>query len=68
MLEGTLELHGVTQPVSVPIEMTLQKGALHVVSHFKVKLPDYKIARPQFLVMKLDEVQSVTVDVEARPR
>jgi hypothetical protein len=48
--------------------MTLQGGALHVVTHFKIKLPDYSIPRPQFLVMKLDEVQSVTVDLTARPK
>jgi polyisoprenoid-binding protein YceI len=67
-LHGELELHGKKQPLVAPVELTLQKGALHVVSRFKVKLQDFGIPRPQFLVMKLDEVQSVTADLEARPK
>lgn len=68
IIVGEMELHGVKKPMEAPIDLTLHKGALHVVSRFKIKLPDYNIARPQFLVMKLDEVQSVTVDLEARPK
>ena len=67
-LQGELELHGQKKPLTTPLELTLRKGSLHVVSRFKVKLADFGIPRPQFLVMKLDEVQSVTVDIEARPK
>jgi len=67
-IAGTMNLHGVEKPLQAPIEMTLQGGALHITTRFKIKLPDYSIPRPQFLVMKLDEVQSVTVDLTARPK
>jgi polyisoprenoid-binding protein YceI len=67
-IAGTMNLHGVEKPLQAPIEMTLQGGALHVTTRFKIKLADYSIPRPQFLVMKLDEVQSVTVDLTARPK
>ena len=39
--------------------------SLRAVTRFDVKLSDYDIKRPQFLVMKLDEVQHVTFDVTA---
>jgi polyisoprenoid-binding protein YceI len=66
-ITGTMELHGKRRPLQASLEMTLQGGALHVVTRFKVKLADYDIARPQFLVMRLDETQSVTADLTARP-
>ena len=36
---------------------------IHVVARFEIKLSDYEIPRPQFLIMKLDEVQRITVDI-----
>jgi polyisoprenoid-binding protein YceI len=68
VITGEMELHGVKRPLEAPVEMTFHNGGLHVVSRFKVKLPDYQIPRPQFLVMKLDETQSVTLEVEARSK
>jgi len=67
-LAGTLELHGTTRPVEIPFEMTLAGGSLHVTCRFEISLADYGIPRPQFLVMRLDDVQRVTVELEARPR
>ena len=66
-ISGILELHGQRQPLQAALELTLQGGALHVVARFKIKLADYGIPRPQFLVMKLDQIQSVTADLTARP-
>ena len=37
-------------------------------STFDVKLADYEISRPKFLIMKLDEVQHVTVALTAHSR
>jgi polyisoprenoid-binding protein YceI len=67
-IAGSLELHGVTKPLQAPIELTLRGGSLHVTTRFKVKLPDFDIPRPQFLVMKLDEVQNVVAELAARPK
>jgi polyisoprenoid-binding protein YceI len=71
VIDGTFELHGVTNPVKIPIEVERSaagaSAGLHVLGHFDVKLADYKISRPQFLVMKLNEVQKVTVDLSAAP-
>jgi polyisoprenoid-binding protein YceI len=67
-IAGTMSLHGVEKPLQAPIELTYQGGGLHVTTRFKIKLADYSIPRPQFLMMKLDESQSVTVDLDARPK
>lgn len=68
-VEGEFALHGVQKTIQIPCEVTLVPGqdgnALHILARFPVKLPDYKIDRPQFLVMRLDETQKVTVDLHA---
>ncbi len=67
-IAGDFELHGVHRRIEAPVEATLQPdGSLHVETHFDVKLSDYGIPRPQFLVMRLDEVQHITFDVTALP-
>jgi polyisoprenoid-binding protein YceI len=64
---GDFSLHGVTKSITVPAEVTLKEmGAvkeLHIVASFDIRLSDYEIPRPQFLIMKLDEVQRITVDI-----
>lgn len=65
-LTGRLTLHGVTKEVTLPVDLTWDgAGALRVASEFSVALPDYEIPRPQFLMMKLSEVQRVSVSVVA---
>ena len=68
-IEDELELHGVKRILRAPVEMTLStqggQPQLHIVSRFEVKLSDHKIPRPKFLMMKLDEVQHVTLDFVA---
>jgi polyisoprenoid-binding protein YceI len=69
-IEGVFDLHGVKKPLRAPVEMTYSRAEgvaeLHVVSRFQVKLPDFEIKRPKFLVMQLDEVQRVSIDLVAR--
>jgi polyisoprenoid-binding protein YceI len=66
-IAGVLDLHGVQKPLAAAVEVTAASGAeLHVITRFDVKLSDFGIPRPKFLVMKLDEVQKVTVDLVAR--
>ncbi|TKJ41000.1 hypothetical protein CEE37_04870 [candidate division LCP-89 bacterium B3_LCP] len=66
-IDGGFNLHGVTRTITIPVEVTYEEAAdgkkLHIKAQFEVKLSDYEIPRPQFLIMKLDEIQKVTVDV-----
>jgi polyisoprenoid-binding protein YceI len=67
-LAGEMELHGTKRAIDVPFEMKVQDGVLHVSSRFEISLADYCIPRPQFLVMRLDDIQRVTVEIEAASR
>ena len=44
-IRGTLALHGVTRPVSIPTRMTLQNGDLMARGKFTVRHSDYEIER-----------------------
>jgi len=65
---GTMELHGVTQPLQASVEVALETDGgrrLRVKTDFPITLPDYEIARPKFLLLKLGETQLVTVELVA---
>ena len=44
---GTLTLHGVTQPVTIPLEAELVDGVLAVVGSLPILFADYDIAQPR---------------------
>jgi polyisoprenoid-binding protein YceI len=67
-LEGELILHGVTRPLTAPITARLREdGGLEIATTFELRLADFSIPRPKFLVMKLDEVQHINVRLVALP-
>ena len=69
-IAGELEVHGVVRPLRAVATVTLteEEGApvLHVACRFPLALADFAIKRPQFLMLKLGDVQQVTLDVRAR--
>ena len=73
-IEGEFELHGVHRRLRLPVTVSLDEEAgrarLKIECHFQVSLADYKIARPQFLVMKLSDLQEISflaTAVEVKP-
>lgn len=66
-IQGEFTLHGVTRSIQPSVTATWKPTTktLEVTAQFTVKLSDYQIPRPQFLVMKLDEEQKVTVYFQA---
>jgi polyisoprenoid-binding protein YceI len=67
-LAGLMSLHGVTREVEYDVELSMdQAGMLAVMSEFTVKLSDYDIKRPKFLIMKLADEQVVKVSLIAHP-
>jgi len=73
ILEGDFNLHGITLPKSIPAvvryiskpdpnEINIPGQLIHIQAQFEVLLADYKIKRPQFLIMKLDEKQTIKLD------
>jgi polyisoprenoid-binding protein YceI len=75
-LIGNFTVHGVTKPIEVKAQVQYFKDGtsspanlpgeiIRIDAEFTVMLPDYKIERPRFLIMKLDEKQEIDVDVWA---
>lgn len=68
-VQGALDLHGVQKPIAPDVYITrMQTGGaerLKIEAAFTVRLADYDIKRPQFLVMKLSEEQRITVELQA---
>ena len=65
-VEGTFTLHGVSRRMRINVAATYEaKGAggrIEFHTTFPVALADYAISRPQFLFLKLAEVQDVRVN------
>jgi len=68
-IAGEFELHGVRRALRLPVVLSLHeaegRAILKIECHFQVGLADYGIARPQFLVMKLSDVQGISLSVTA---
>ncbi|HET9950604.1 MAG TPA: YceI family protein [Candidatus Eisenbacteria bacterium] len=73
-VEGTFTLHGVSRRIRIAVAVTLRPdpspGAIDFSTEFPVALADYAISRPQFLFLKLADVQMVRVSgtAHAAPR
>ena len=69
IVRGVFSLHGIDRTMEVPVEVTRQSDdgieRLRIKAAFAVKLAAHGIARPQFLVLKLDDTQRVTVELSA---
>jgi polyisoprenoid-binding protein YceI len=64
-IEGTFTIHGVSRRLRCKADAGLTKeggaDAIAFTASFPVALPDYSIRRPEFLFLKLAEVQDVHV-------
>ena len=66
VIAGVLTIHGVPREAALPLDLTWDGAdTLRVESRFAVALADHGIPRPQFLVLKLGEVQQVEVSLTA---
>lgn len=64
-VEGTFTLHGVSRRIRITVTTVYKPagngGTIEFRTTFPVGLSDYQISRPQFLFLKLAEVQQVQV-------
>ena len=64
---GTLNMHGVEQPINEKGIITVKDGKANLKSTFKVKLADYKIKIPRVVVENIAEIIDVNIDVTYAP-
>ena len=62
-LVGRLEMHGVTNEVTVPAEVSRESGTLRAEGAFDVRLSDYNMDRPSFLGTTVDDEVTVRFNV-----
>ncbi|MBZ0264912.1 YceI family protein [bacterium] len=64
---GDFTLHGITHEIEPEIVATWKpdKNMAEIEAHFVVKLADYDIPRPKFLILKLDEEQKIDIKFQA---
>lgn len=64
-IEGTFSIHGVSRRLRTPVDVVYLPmgagGSIRFETSFPVSLADHNISRPQFLFLKLADVQQVTV-------
>jgi polyisoprenoid-binding protein YceI len=59
---GTLEMHGVTKPVTVPATLTVKDGKVGFSANFKVTMADYNIAIPSVVADKVAKEAKISVE------
>ena len=60
-------MHGVEKNITVPGVFTVKNGEVNLKAEFKVKLDDYKIARPKVVMEKIAEQIDIKIDANYAP-
>jgi polyisoprenoid-binding protein YceI len=61
-VEGTLNMHGVVNKITVPGKITVKGSAITATAVFSINLADYKISVPTIVSKKVAEKVEVTVN------
>jgi hypothetical protein len=64
---GLMYMHGVEKLITVPGTITVKGDEVNLVSAFKVKLDDYKIARPKVVMDKIAEEIEIKINANYLP-
>ncbi len=62
-VEGTLTMHGVSQPIETSGVLESKNGKIHGNAVFTVKLKDFDIKIPSAVVKNIAEIIEINVDV-----
>ncbi|WP_425391243.1 YceI family protein [Ekhidna sp.] len=65
--EGTLEIHGVTQDVTIDGEIVYQNDTIKISTVFPIRLEDYDIKIPKAVFYNIAEEVEVTANFEYAP-
>lgn len=62
--KGKLNIHGITQIVTIPVLYKLNENTLHITGQFKILLSDYNIKIPRIVQAKISPEIDVNVEIE----
>jgi len=67
VLQGEVDLHGVTRPLTVPLSLSVQKdNSIRVQGTFGVSLDAHGVERPSLLFVKIEDNCRIDVDLLLR--
>lgn len=67
IVEGTMNMHGVTNKVKLPGTINVKEGSISTTAVFTIRLADYKIAVPTIVFYKVAEKVEVSVNFSYQP-
>jgi polyisoprenoid-binding protein YceI len=65
--KGEIEIHGVTQEISVPGEMEINGNQIKITTKFPLKVADFEIKIPQVVSRNIAETVDVTLEFNYEP-
>jgi polyisoprenoid-binding protein YceI len=63
LCKGKFTIHGITQIVTIPVELSVAESIIKIAGSFKVKLSDYNIKIPKIVQAKIASEIDVTVEI-----
>lgn len=64
---GTLTMHGITKPVTVPITFTVKGSKLNAAVNFSVALADYNVEIPSLVADKVSKTANISIAANLSP-
>lgn len=66
-VSGEITIHGVTKPLQIKADFTVDKGVLKARSQFSLAVKDFKIEVPKIVINNIAETVQVTVEFQYHP-
>ncbi len=66
-VDGVFSIHGISKEISITATMVQQGDDLLASASWKLDMSDYHIKPPRFLILKVDEIQELSVSSRLTP-
>ena len=60
---GNFSIHGISQEMEVSGEITIEQNILHLTANWEIRLDDFEIVPPSLLIVKVDQIQKISIDI-----